>query len=122
MTHESEADYVERVAAFFGDAYGVGNAHTDVELPSQRRPDLVVQTPIQTLYIEVENDAESTIPGAGQAVEYAGEGITQHNENAVPVVVSPHWEYPERDALSQFVTCLTVPETYTAGDMHPDSG
>jgi hypothetical protein len=117
MTHEPERDYDDVVAQFFRDAFGPQWVDDSVELPSGRRPDMVVQTPLQTAYVEVENDAEATIHGAGQAVLYAGEGIVEYGEQALPVVVSPHWDYPEHDFLQQFVVTVTVPTDYESGDL-----
>lgn len=119
MTHEAERDYDDVVADFFRDAFGDQWVDDSVELPSGRRPDMVVQSPLQTLYVEVENDAESTIAGAGQACLYAGEGIYRNEEQALPVVVSPHWDYPEHDYLRQFVVTVTVPTDYERGDLQP---
>jgi hypothetical protein len=121
MTHEPElGGYTATVEQFLIEFYGADNVDGGHELPSGRRPDFRVQTPLQTLYVEVENDAESTIHGAGQAVQYAGEGRVEYGEQASPVVVSPHWEHPEKESLREYVKTYTVPTDYTPGDLRTD--
>lgn len=121
MTHEPElGDYTNTVAQFLIEFYGADNVEGGHILPSGRRPDFRVQTPLQTLYVEVENDADSAVhTGAGQAVQYAGEGQVEYGEQAAPVVVSPHWEQPEKRAIQQYVKTWTVPTDWEPGDLDP---
>jgi hypothetical protein len=118
MTDDTERDYKDDVQDFLEDHYGASwVTRNPGPLPSGRRPDFTVQTPLHVLYVAVETDADAAIAGAGQAVEYAGEAQARREEQALPVVVAPDWEYPEADGLRQYVTQVTVPMNYGAGDL-----
>jgi hypothetical protein len=123
--HEHESEHEERsytatVEQFLTEFYGADNVERLHTLPSGRRPDFRVQTPLQTLYVEVEPDGKSTVHGAGQAVQHAGEGQISYGEQASPVVVAPRWGQPEKEAIQQYVKTYTVPTDYTPGDLQPD--
>jgi len=113
-------DYMATVEQFLTEFYGADSVERGHVLPSGRRPDFRVQTPLQALYVEVEPDAKSTIHGAGQAVQHAGEGQISYGEQASPVVVSPRWGQPEKESIQQYVKTYTVPTDYVPGDLQPD--
>lgn len=86
MTHESEAEFADAVAEWFETAYGRQNVEREVWLPRVRwYCDIVVAADPATLFVEVENDADSIRSGIAQALGYAAtEPIT-----GVPVLVTP---------------------------------
>lgn len=98
MTHEEERPYHERLVEHLVTEYGEEHVETDVYLEETGRfCDVLVETPLVTLALEVENDWEAVIKGIGQATLYAA----HYPEGAVPVVVTPpgHVEEPEVSLL-----------------------
>lgn len=98
MTHEDERPFHDRLVEHLVTEYGEDAVRTDVYLKETGRwVDVLVETPLVTLALEVENDWESVIMGIGQANLYAA----HVEEGAVPVVAVPpgHVEEPEVSLL-----------------------
>jgi hypothetical protein len=90
MTHESEDDFTEVVERWLTYHYGEDNVAREVTLPTRRRPDYVVETPVgKSLAVEVENEARLTYESVGQALAYANELGDVRGDEYVPVVVLP---------------------------------
>lgn len=97
MTHETELTFHGRVVEYLRDEYGRENVESNKYLPDPYRfVDVWVEGPVAPLAIEIENDFESVIAGAGQALVYCAE-----ETNAIPVVIVPpgHVEEPEVSSL-----------------------
>lgn len=99
MTHESEYTFMDAVEAFLDGYYS--KFEREHVLPSQRRPDFVVWTAMGTVAVEVENDFEAAIKGAGQAQMYAAEVEETYYGPCEPLVIVPsgHVENPEVEYL-----------------------
>lgn len=86
MTHIDEIDFEMAVAEWFRATYGDDAVEQQVY---QDGPywfaDIVVDLDFATLYVEVENDADSVREGVGQAIGYAA---VLPNEG-IPMVVTP---------------------------------
>lgn len=83
--HVSEEAVEPAVADWFRDHYGADAVETQVYQPEPYWfVDLVVDVSFATLFIEVENDADSVRRGVAQAAGYAGADI-----DGVPVVITP---------------------------------
>jgi len=76
----------DALVAWFEERVGPENVQRQVYQPGPRWfVDIVVEVGYATLYVEVENDADSVRPGIAQALGYAA-GDTAAG---VPVVVTP---------------------------------
>lgn len=92
-----EDEFHRYVGEWFRHHYGQENVSHEVYLDATGRyADFIINSPIGTLCVEVENDFESVMNGTGQAVLYG-----THYPNTISVVVVPaeHTESPEYDYL-----------------------
>lgn len=96
-------DYVEELLI---DQYGEDNVYREKYYPETGRfVDFYVETAVVNLALEVENDAEAIMKGAGQAVLYAN-----HDSNTVGAVVVPkgHIDQPETNLLRQDIPIVEL--------------
>lgn len=86
MTHKTESNVQPAVARYFIDEYGGENVELQQYQPGPRwYCDIVVQLDWATLFIEVENDADSVRSGIAQALGYAAADPV----GGIPMVVTP---------------------------------
>lgn len=100
MPHEPEQPFHERVVTFLEGVYGEDNVESGAFMEeSYRFADVIVDGPVVSLAIEIENDFEAVIDGVGQAILYAS-----IDPNAIPVVVVPkdHVDDPEVDYIREY--------------------
>lgn len=104
MTHISERDFVDEfLVPWLGTFFSDSSIATEYRLPSDRRVDVLVQTPFFDIAVEAENDAGSFDVGAGQALGYMKELEKERGERPLPVLAVPldpenpdaHREAPE---------------------------
>jgi hypothetical protein len=98
MTHISERVFVDDfVVPWLEGYFDPGAIETEYRLPSNRRADVFVRTPVGDFVFEAENDAGSFDVGAGQALGYAEELSRDLGVRPVPFLVVPddHVEQPE---------------------------
>jgi hypothetical protein len=110
MTHETEDAYHDKVKTILERLYGARNVeHERYFEETGRFVDFWVEGPIVDLAIEVENDFEAALKGAGQSILYAANEL-----NAVPVIILPlgHVEQPEADMMRSNIAIveMTTPE------------
>jgi len=114
QSHISEREFTETIVApWLADHYGADQVREQVHLgASDRFVDFLVETPLATWAVEVENDADAIIGAVGQALLYAA-----HRPSWRPCVVIPrdHFEQPERDMLDEHVRIVEVPVPDDAG-------
>lgn len=106
MTHESEITYHEKVQKVLELHYGEENVEYEKFLSETHRfVDFWVEGPVVDLAIEVENDFEAALKGAGQSILYAA-----HELNAVPVIILPpdHVEQPEADMMRSNIAIVEM--------------
>lgn len=106
MSHETEDAYHEKVKSILERSYGEENVEYEKYLPETRRfVDFWVEGPVVDLAIEVENDFEAALKGAGQSILYAA-----HELNAVPVIILPpdHVEQPEADMMRSNIAIVEL--------------
>lgn len=86
MTHEPESGIEPLVADWFRERHGERRVETQAYQPGPRwYCDIVVQLDWATLFVEIENDADSVRDGVAQAIGYAG----SDRIGGVPMVVTP---------------------------------
>jgi len=103
-----EDEFHQLVKTWLEREYGSENVEHEVYLSEPYRfVDFVVDTPLTTFVIEVENGSDSIIEGVGQAILYSGAAPSYQ-----PLVLVPHGvsEQPEGEWLSQRVPVVEAPE------------
>lgn len=107
MTHVPERRFHDAVGEFLRGKFPEAEVESEPRLTgSGRIPDFRVSTADGDVYVvEVENDADSAIPGMGQALVYAA-----HDPDYIPAVVLPenHTEQPEWNMVKRHVIGWTV--------------
>lgn len=104
----SERTFLPTVGDSLRRVFGAEHVIREPRLPSGREPDFLVTCYPLRLAVEVENRAEDTIHGAGQALLYAGE------TDALPAVIFPANSgedevAAELEALRQFLPVRALP-------------
>jgi len=90
MTHIPEDEFAVTVRAWLEYHYAAEMVESEVVLPSARRADFVVETPVgNSLAIEIENERRGTYESVGQALAYANELTDRRRDTYLPVVVVP---------------------------------
>lgn len=111
MTHISEPEYMDLLEPKLKEWYGEENVEREEYMPDGRIADFLVETPLVSLAIEVENDEEDAIAGTMQAVLYA-----DHEKEWAPVVILPELEEdrPEINTMADQVAFVVIePELLT---------
>lgn len=105
MTHEPERTFHDRVLTLCRAMYGEANVESNAYMSETGRfCDIMVETGVVRLAIEVENDWEACVKGVGQALMYSARSDT------MGVVVTPegHVEEPEHTILSATVPIIEI--------------
>lgn len=90
MTHIPERDFVDDfVVPYLGRSFAQVAIETEYRLPSERRVDVLVQTPFFDVVVEAENDSGSFDVGAGQALGYMKELERERGRRPLPVLAVP---------------------------------
>jgi hypothetical protein len=116
MTHISESEFGETVRAWLTHHYAEEDVDEEVVLPSGRRADFVVETPIgRSLAVEVENSRWATYEAVGQALAYQNELCDRRGKPYAAVVIVPTHAVEELGAgyLTQEVEFVEVSPTWS---------